>query len=931
MIRVRLFDSFGLFIDGAPAVFPYRQAEQALLYVILSVTKTVEKDGLAEILWPDRPPGVARGNLRHVVYVLRSTGGLGEYLASTKSRLSIDGLPDDSCDAFVFRKLLASEPKNGSIAEKTRKILEVYKNGLLADYTAEPSAEYGFWLYRKKQEFQHLLYSHLHGAIPRLCEEREHSLLKDLAGRLVVWDPYDTSLFEFLLRSLVSQEESGFAEKLFRETIELAENSSDAEAVGGIADLSRRVFPDRTSYPIKKKLPVQVVPFVGRGRELTELDELVRRREARLVTITAPGGYGKTSVAAALGRRMDASIFPDGVCFVDWRGCSNQAACVEKVLAGLGLAGADLAAEKTVLRFIEDKKILIVLDEVEGRSFAFPFIDRMLRSAPDLKILAAARSSLGPVYEWVYSLQPLEVDTEAAELFLMTAERKTGRRGWTDKERKTAKKICRLLSGVPLALEMAASRMTDPDLEGLYRLLRGLPENFLSGDMEKTIEYQISLLDENIRGSFYHLAHFVGDFDKKTAEEAFLIPEGAFAEYRRLSLVWPSGNGLYRLHGHVRAYALSRMKKAGDFDSSFERLCLHLAAVAERHFLRLFSLKEDPLEIAFRYPAELEESYNFALREKRWNTALKLAVPLGSYLHFIGFARKAKRLITNEFESRAGADPKTLSAEVRRFLLHLGQIAAVLELQKRNVPSARKILSAMRGIDEAARPRFLQERKGEKDLYRRYLTISLPWLQGLVALYSGLPKKAERLFLASRKKALASSAHLCRVYVDMHLALLAFGEAPEKAGAILENVLKSSHGRHVSGIRSDAFLLLAELRLGLGEKDEASSWAEAVLREPGSLPASRTEMQALFLLALLHIGGGDREIPRVYLLRALETARKNGLYSMAADSSLRYLRGWIGAFGAPPDWEVYEIIAGLARGPGSKRRRKELDRIFGLR
>jgi len=309
---------------------------------------------------------------------------------------------------------------------------------------------------------------------------------------------------------------------------------------------------------------------------------------------------------------------------------------------------------------------------------------------------------------------------------------------------------------------------------------------------------------------------------------------------------------------------------------------------------------------------------------------MKLAVPLGSYLHYTGLARKAKRLFTKEFLVRSAGDPRKLAAEARFFLLLLGQIAVVLELQTGSASSARNILDTMRRIDEAARPRFLRERRGEKDPYRLYLTMSLPWLQGLAAMHSGMPGKAERLFLTSRKKAIASSAHLCRVYVDKLLALLALSETPEKAGEILENVLKSSHGKYITGIRSDAFLLLAELRLGLGKNDEAAGWAEAVLREPGNPPASRTEMQALFLLALLRIGGVDREIPRLYLLRALETARKNGLYSMAIDSSLRFVRRWSDSFGAPPDWEIYEHIAVLARGPGSKKRKRELDGLFGL-
>ncbi len=930
VVKIHLFDSIACSIDNMSVTLPYKQSEQALIYLILSYPNPVEKDVIAELLWPERPPGVARRNLRHAIHVLRSMLRLRGIVQTTKNLVHLTDSEEIECDYFSFRRLI--EQGASASSETVYRILDLYKNGLLENYSAEPSAEYGFWLYYKRKTCANQLHAFLFSVIPGLCTQKAYPLLSDLAKRLMVWDPFDTSTYEFLIRSLMSRGENSFALYLHRDIAALVEKSGDSEALNGLADMARRVFPLH-SYPVKKKLPQQIVPFIGREYELRRLEALVRNPDARLITVFAPGGYGKTSLAVALARRIDVAQFPDDIYFIDWKDCVDTEECIGETLKCLGLSREGSAIEDMVVRYVEDKKLLFIFDEVEEKQFAASFIVRMLNTGPNIKILVTTRKQLELKGEWIFPLHPFEVNSEAAEFFFRAVERKTGKKIWSEHEVELAEKICRLLSGIPLALEIAASRISDLDIDSLYRRLKNLPENFLTHEiaMERIIEYQLNLLSEEKRRKYYNLSLFFDDFDKQTALNAFSIPEEDFAEYCKLSLVWPAERGMFRIHNHIRTYCRACIQRAGESDSCLNLLCTHLASISEEHFKRMFSLKDDPQAVVIQYPAEIEQAWLFALRNHRWDVALKIAIPLGSYLYYFGLVWKGKELFKQEFEKLLRVGVQELSSDAYHLLLQIGLITAILEVQARNISSARTVVKAMQEIDRRGGYGFLTERRGEKDPFRQWLIIAYPWLQGLIALQTGNNTQAAMFFLSSHEKATKYSAHLCRVYVSIYRSMMIFDECPEEALDILKGTLTSSHSRHISGFRSEVHLLLAQFCFKLGKIEESKIQAESVLEATKDRPGACAEMEAQFLLALLHIGRAiDPEIPKLYVLRALATARKNGIYAIAVNSSLAYLHRFIEEYAHIPDLEVYESVSLLMHGQDFEKQKIELDRLFNL-
>jgi len=913
---------------------PYKQVEQVLIYILLSYPERVDKDVLSELVWPDRPPGTSRRNLRHAVFTLRSIPGLKDIIISGKNQLSLESPEKIDCDYINFLKLIDPGSCYGAInSDRIRMVLDIYGSGLLESFGAEPSAEFGFWLHNKKRICANSLYKFLFASIPYLCDTHEIPLLANLAERLTLWDPYDTSLYEFILRSLIARKMSSDAGKIHWRVVLTAEKSGDSEALNGLAEINRRIFPAER-YPVRKKLPASILPFIGRKAELGSIEAIIRRPEARLISIVAPGGYGKTSFILALAKIIDVILFPDGIYFIPLRECSDETSFLKLLIDALELRIEDEEYYKSLTRYLYDKQLLLIFDECETKGFVKAYIEKLLNAASYIKIICTSRKQIELIFEWVYVLPPFTESAESVELFFSTAERKTGRTVWSDHEKERTVSICNALNGIPLAIEMAASRIGSYDVDTISKGLSGNADfNFFSpgNRIESIIEYQTGLLDNGKQRSLRMLSLFHDCFDRKSAEQAFSISPDTFNEYCMLSLVWPVENGRFRLHSLVRSYLRAQLHANGNYDKEIENLSQYLANACHQHFLRLFSLKEDPLSVIEWYPDETIEAYIYALRERRWDMALKIAIPLGSYLHYFGHARSGETMFNNELENLLQTDFWDSTANKLHFILQLSLICAVLALQSGKFDSGKSIIIKMRELDEQAGCRFLAEQDGETDLYRLYLAIAFPWVEGLYAMNDGNKERAEELFLVSHNKAVKYSAHLCRVYVVTHLALIEFDRNPEKGVALLQDVLKTGHGRNIDNFRNDIYLNLARFYMVLGQTEASELYAGFVLQSPDTRTGSRTEMEALFMLSILRAGeDNDREISQTYLMKALESARKNNLYASAFDYSMQYLRNYISVYREIPGWEVYENISLLVTDPGTKKSKAELDRLFGL-
>ncbi|CAN5480562.1 LuxR family transcriptional regulator [soil metagenome] len=305
------------------------------------------------------------------------------------------------------------------------------------------------------------------------------------------------------------------------------------------AGLTQDFPPLRTVGSQPTNLPPRLAPLIGRERELASLAELFSSPETTVVTIVGPGGTGKTSVAAALGAQV-LSSFPDGVFFVDLSPLNDAALVIPALAQALSLKEAPgRTLQQSLTEHLSSKDMLVILDNFEHVIEAAPEVSSLLTGAPGLRVVVTSREALRIEGERVVSLAPLDVPSAdqddpdevarsaAVSLFTERARAVKADFSLTKDNAPDVAAICRRLDGLPLAIELAAARVTLLSPSSLLaRLDRGL-KVLTSGRRDASarqrtlrgaIEWSYGLLTEYEQMLFRRLGVFAGGWSPKAAE-----------------------------------------------------------------------------------------------------------------------------------------------------------------------------------------------------------------------------------------------------------------------------------------------------------------------------------------------------------------------------------------------------------------------------
>jgi predicted ATPase/transcriptional regulator with XRE-family HTH domain len=367
-----------------------------------------------------------------------------------------------------------------------------------------------------------------------------------------------------------------------------------------------------TAVPSHGDLPTPVTPLVGREHEATSVVHLLLREEVRLLTLTGPGGVGKTRLAVEVAGRLR-NAFADGVAFVPLAPLRDVALLPSILANALGIKEvAGQALRETLEQHLRDRQMLLVLDNFEHLPTAVPVVAALVGACPQLAALVTSRGPLRLDGEHQFPVPPLRlpeaslqspaVDLQhspAIELFRQRAQAVMPTFELTHTNVNTVAEICRRLDGLPLALELAAAnvRLLEPTalLARLDQALstawtRDLPER--QRTMRSTLDWSHDLLTENERVLFRRLSVFSGGFTLEAAEEtcAFGVIEqeevlellGRLLE-QSLVTVSPAADGSrrYGMLEPVRQYARENLEESGEVAATRERHAQHFVTLAE--------------------------------------------------------------------------------------------------------------------------------------------------------------------------------------------------------------------------------------------------------------------------------------------------------------------------------------------------------------
>jgi predicted ATPase/DNA-binding CsgD family transcriptional regulator len=378
---------------------------------------------------------------------------------------------------------------------------------------------------------------------------------------------------------------------------------------------------------VEHNLPALLTSLVGRARELERIGETLRR--TRLVTLTGPGGVGKTRVALELARRQIARR-ADGVWLVDLAagpGTPDVAAEAARVLDVRSPPGT--TATDALRRYLTNRELLLVLDNCEHVVDACARLAvALLTSCGDVRIMATSRESLDVNGETVWRLDPLGPE-DAYRLFVERARQRRPEFMPREETDATVARLCARLDRLPLAIELAAARVSVMSpaevLSSLESRLGGLGGGGrLSPPHHRTVraavEWSHRLLDPTEQEAFRSLAVFVGGFDAGAARSVGpALSLDVLARLVDKSLVAvmesPSGRTRYRLLDTVRAYAYELLVAARELDAARQRHLRHFSALGDVARAEWLSTG------AQRFVNELDDDYENVRAALEWAAA----------------------------------------------------------------------------------------------------------------------------------------------------------------------------------------------------------------------------------------------------------------------------------------------------------------------
>jgi predicted ATPase/class 3 adenylate cyclase len=498
----------------------------------------------------------------------------------------------------------------------------------------------------------------------------------------------------------------------------------------------RKAFPPVRSLPPASNLPSIPTSFVGRGRELADVHAMLEDPAVRLLTLTGPGGTGKTRLALeAAGSLVER--FPDGVWFVPLAAIEDSRHVGLAVVEALGLSNAQgRPTGELVAEHLGDRSVLLILDNFERVAAAAGWVHDLLSRAPQAKALVTSRAVLNLSEEHEYRVPPLPLppraagdprallESEAVALFVQRARAVSPHFGLKESTAPAVAEVCARLDGLPLAIELAAGHLRLLSLEDLRRRLqarlpllesraRDLPDR--QRTLRNTIDWSYRLLAPDDQALFRRLAVFVGGWTLESAEAVVGTVDGAqgdllsgLATLVEHSMVWrdeAAGTTRYRMLSTIREYAIGELERSGELAALRRRHAEHLIAVSETANLHL----EQPDQMAWLawFDAEMDNlraALTWALErsstdEDRQATALRFARSLGWLWYTRGDTREALSWLERVLE--AGTEgPRSLRAPV----LYLYAAFADRQGQaERAIESLQESVALFRAEDDGSR------------------------------------------------------------------------------------------------------------------------------------------------------------------------------------------------------------------------------------
>ena len=718
--------------DGKPVESGLRKADALLIY--LAVTRQFHsRDALAALFWPEDNQSTARANLRRALHRLSTALGKQTLLVQAET-VGLDPLAAVQIDSEFFQHQIDAYAAAATSAPVLNEAAlaaflaaaELYRDEFLAGFTLLDSPAFDDWQYFQRESFRQSFAGLLDRLVKHYQSGRHFDQSIPFARRRLTLDPLHEPAHCQLMELYAQAGNQAAALRQFAECERILQTDLDvppaAETRALYEAIRSKQFPIREqttrpesaaassaqemiSRPHVQVLPTaprhnllaQPTPFVGREQELIDIEKRLRDPACRLLTLTGPGGAGKTRLAIRAAQRLleaplQTGLCSDGLFFVSLAPLQTPAEIAPAVVSALDLTlYQDRALKEQLLAYLADKQILLILDNFEHLLDGSVLVSEILTVAPTVKIVTTSREALNLAEEWFHPIAGLSFPQSqesavlplqaygAVRLFEQCAQR--AQVGFSlEKEAEQVVRICRLVDGMPLAIELAASWLRtvtaafvadeiERSLDILTTQQRNVPERHRS--MRAVLEQSWQMLSSTERQVLMRLSICRGGFGNEAATRIAAASLPTLALLVEKSLLRTMANNRYQMHELIRQFAEAHLQAtAADEPATRQRHTAYYLAFLVARGPGMF--KDDAQRPTAELSEELENirmAWRWAVAQNDVVAAERAVASFGHILWILGRVQEADELFA-EAIGHFEAQPAQSAQPQREGLLH---------------------------------------------------------------------------------------------------------------------------------------------------------------------------------------------------------------------------------------------------------------------
>ncbi len=601
-LQIALLGKPAIKLNGA-VVETDRHKAIALLAYLAVEDKSYSRDSLAALLWPEYPRASAFAYLRRTLWELNSMLGKG-WLEADRENVRLLRSPSLDVDVEAFRQL-ASQP--AGTAETLVQAVELYRGDFLEGLVVADTAPFEEWQMLQSESYRRDLAKALEKLIAGCAENGEYEQALPYAQRWLALDRLDERAWRALMRQQAGMGDRNGAAHTYQscsetlkaelgvapqpETDELYQAILHGELTLnqiGKAEITEVIQTKRK----EGNLPIPATPFIGRAEEIQQITQLALDPQVHLLTLTGPGGTGKTRLSIQVSAKMNGT-FPDGVWFIPLAAVQSVQGIVSAIAQGFNFSfykGTETPRQQ-LLDYLREKRLMLVLDNFEhlmeeGRQL----VADILGAAGGVKLMITSRERLNLQPEQVYRVAGMSVPERAASMHWANPEKQaetySGIQLLVERARRVrpdfqltrenlpaVMEICELVDGSPLGIELAATWIEVlPEEEIAREIVHSL--DFLESTAVDTPARQRSLrmvfetswrlLTSEEQQAFRRLCVFRGSFSRPAAQEVSGASLRTLLGLANKSWLQQNDNGRYQLHEVLKQYGTEHLKADPD-------------------------------------------------------------------------------------------------------------------------------------------------------------------------------------------------------------------------------------------------------------------------------------------------------------------------------------------------------------------------------